>query len=153
MSFTPPIYKPLVTNQTISNPNWLAGFTEGDGSFGVNIKHSSSNKIGYQVYLQFDIIQHVRDVLLLQSFVDFFNCGNVYRHSENAVTFKVTKFSDIKNIIIPFYKQHPLYGVKSKDFHDFCLVFELINSKAHLTLEGVNQIRIIKARMNTGRKF
>jgi hypothetical protein len=65
----------------------------------------------------------------------------------------VTKFSDIADIIIPFFKKHPIPGVKSKDFHDFCLVAELIKNKAHLTEDGLNQIRLIKAGMNTGRNF
>jgi hypothetical protein len=69
------------------------------------------------------------------------------------MVFKVTKFSDIANIIIPFFKKHPIPGVKSKDFNDFCLVAELIKNKEHLTEEGLNRIRKIKTGMNTGRKF
>lgn len=143
----------LVTDQTIKDPYWLAGFTDGDGSFGVKINKSSSNKIGYQVYLQFDIVQHVRDTILLKSFTEYLNCGKIYLHSDNAIVFTVTKFSDIHEIIIPFFKKHPIPGAKSQDFNDFCLVVELIKNKAHLTEEGLDQIRHIKTRMNTGRRF
>ena len=114
-SYTP-IDRPLVINQAIKDPYWLAGFTDGDGSFGVSIRKSSLYKTGYQVSLQFDLIQHARDVILLRGFEEFFNCGKVYLQSENAVVFKVTKLTDITDIIIPFFNKHPLYGVKSKDF-------------------------------------
>jgi hypothetical protein len=52
-----------------------------------------------------------------------------------------------------FFQKYPLQGVKSKDFKDFCKVAELMENKAHLTAEGLDQIRQIKAGMNTGRKF
>jgi hypothetical protein len=64
----------------------------------------------------------------------------------------VVKFSDIKDIIIPFLKKYPLHGVKSKDFEDFCKGAELIQNKIHLTEEGLDQLRLIKTGMNSGRK-
>jgi hypothetical protein len=143
----------LVKNNQILDPNWIAGFTDGDGSFGVLTRKSSTHKIGLQVSLEFDITQHARDVLLFKNFPEFFNCGKVYVKSNNAVGFKVQKLSDITDRIIPFFKKYPIQGVKLKDFHDFCLVAELMKNKAHLTEEGLNRIRLIKAGMNTGRKF
>jgi len=42
-------------------------------------------------------------------------------------------------------------GVKLLDYLDFCLAAELVNKKAHLTLEGIEEIRKIKSRMNKNR--
>jgi len=39
------------------------------------------------------------------------------------------------------------------DFADFCKVAELMKNKAHLTQEGLEEIRQIKAGMNTRREF
>jgi hypothetical protein len=47
--------------------------------------------------------------------------------------------------------KYPLYGDKTKDFEDFKLVAEIMKSKGHLTVEGLEQIRNLKAGMNTGR--
>ena len=77
----------------------------------------------------------------------------VYKHSENAVVFKVTKFSDLTQNIIPFFSKYPILGVKSKDFYDFCEVADIMKEKGHLTIEGLNKIRLIRDRMNTGRNF
>jgi hypothetical protein len=53
---------------------------------------------------------------------------------------------------MPFFDKYPLQGVKSLDYADWCRVAELIKDKKHLTQEGLDQIRKIKAGMNTGRK-
>ena len=145
--------RPRVANQNIKDPNWLAGFIDGDGSFRIKINKSSSTKSGYSVFLVLSIVQHGRDEDLLKSFNKYLNCGVTYRRSGNAITFSVVKFSDIKDIIIPFLNKYPLLGVKSKDFEYFCKGAELIKSKKHLTEEGLDQLHKIKNGMNTGRKF
>ena len=62
--------------------------------------------------------------------------------------FVVTGLSDITEKIIPFFNQYPLRGSKALDFKDFVKVAELMKNKAHLTAEGLDQIRKIKAGMN-----
>jgi len=44
-------------------------------------------------------------------------------------------------------------GVKRFDYLDFCRVAELMQNKVHLTQEGIDEIKKIKSRMNTGRNF
>jgi hypothetical protein len=71
-----------------------------------------------------------------------------------AGNYIVTKFEDINTIIIPFFNKYPILGLKSKDFNDFVKVAKLIQDKAHLTKEGMEQIKQIKSvapRMNKGR--
>ena len=55
---TIPVSRPLVENQVITNPNWVAGFASGEGCFLINIQKSSSHKIGSQIKLRFTITQH-----------------------------------------------------------------------------------------------
>jgi hypothetical protein len=88
----------------------------------------------------------------MRSFIEYFGCGVVYS-SSNAIYFRVFNFQDIVNKIIPFFKEHKIQGVKLKDFQDFCKVAELMKEGKHLTAEGLDQIREIKAGMNKGRKF
>lgn len=64
----------------------------------------------------------------------------------------MTKFSDITEKIIPFFDKYPLRGSKAKDFSDFCKVVELMKKKAHLTDEGLNEIKKIKSGMNSLRE-
>ena len=67
---------------------------------------------------------------------------------KDSVRFEVVNFSDILNIIIPFFDNHPIQGKKSLDFIDFKQVAEIVKSKDHLTSEGLNKILEIKVKMN-----
>lgn len=148
-----PVNRPLVTNQIIKNPNWLAGFTNGEGCFFIDI-YKSKTKLGEAVKLTFQITQHNRDEQLMKSLIGFFGCGRVATRSNvMAVDFIVTKFGDLTDKVIPFFKKYSAIGEKSKDFVDWCKAAELIKNKSHLTKEGLEQIKKIKTGMNKGRKI
>ena len=73
---------------------------------------------------------------------------------EKSVNLQITKFSDIVNIIIPFFNQYPILGVKSLDFLDFQKVCDIIKTKEHLNSPlGLKQILKIKSGMNQNRKW
>lgn len=147
-----PVKRPTIKDPQILDPQWLAGFTSAEGCFLVSIYNSKTNS-GVAVKLIFQITQHIKDELLLKSFIEFFSdrqCGNIVKDRE-TYHYRVTKFIDIYEIIIPFFKKYPITGVKSKDFQDFCVVADLMKEKKHLTPEGLEQIRNIKTGMNTGR--
>ena len=102
----------------------------------------------------FKLAQHSRDQQLMNSLINYLGCGIIQKDSINpAVYFVVSKFSEINNKIIPFFNKFPLQGAKHLDFKDFCKTADLMRNKAHLTAEGLEQIREIKAEMNTGRKY
>jgi hypothetical protein len=69
-----PVLIPLVVDQEIKNPYWLAGFTAGDGSFYIDI-YKDKTKLGETAKLVFKISQHSKDEKLMRSLVDFFSCG------------------------------------------------------------------------------
>ena len=158
-----PVLKPLavVKNQNIirSNPNWISGFTSAEGCFFIDI-YKSKTKLGEAVKLEFQLTQHSKDKQLLINFINFLECGEVYEERKTVKTktftwfkFKVTKFQDIANKIIPLFKKYPIIGVKALDFAAWCQVASMMKEKKHLTVEGLEQIKKIKAGMNTGRKF
>ena len=120
------------------------------GCFLVSI--SKSNKIGHITQLIFKISQHHRDKKLLELIAKYLNCGAVYSHSKNAFVFKVGKFIDINNKIIPIFKAHLIQGIKQLDFQDFCEIATLIGEDKHLSPIGIAKIQLIKDRMNTKRK-
>lgn len=148
-----PVDRPSVKVVEIPDPNWLAGFTDGEGCFNVNIVKSKTHKIGAQVQLRFELAQHSRDSELMSSLIKYWACGKTTVISiKPVVRFNVVKFSEINGIIIPFFNKYPLHGNKRLDFADFVKVTKLVEDKAHLTDEGLAQIREIKAGMNINRK-
>ena len=145
-----PVKRPVVLDQEIRDPDWLAGFVSGEGCFFIQMASSSTYRTGFQVKLIFQVVQHVKDEALLRNIINYLDCGKL---SKNRDTFQfvVQKFSDIENKILPFFSRHRIKGVKSEDLADWCEVAELIRNKAHLTEEGLDQIRAIKVGMNSMR--
>ena len=118
----------------------------------IGLRKASGYSAGFQVSLFFFITQHVRDELLMNSLIEYLGCGIIYRkNNKEVLEYRATKVSDISEKILPFFQKYPIIGVKSKDFQDFCRVVKLMEVRAHLTQEGVDEIRSIKTGMNTGR--
>lgn len=143
---------PLQLYNTKLHPQWVAGFTSGDGCFKVSIRESKLYKAGSRVVLLFVLTQHIRDELLLKSLVNFFGCGQTYSYKD-YVEFRCQSFKDNFENILPFFEKYPILGVKALDFKDWAKVAKMIQTKVHLTKEGFDQIRQIKIRMNKGRYF
>jgi len=146
------ITRPVVENQKISDPQWMAGFTSGEGCFLISISKSPADQLGVKVKLRFKLVQHYRDEKLLISFSGYFSCGKYYPNMKTGVgEFLVEKFSDIDEKIIPFFLKYKITGVKFRDFQDWCKAAEIIKKKDHLTTEGLEQLRELKLGMNRGR--
>jgi hypothetical protein len=148
-----PVHRPLVLDQKIKDPYWLAGFVGGDGSFIIHIHKSSSHKIGFAVKLKFQITQHTRDTQLMKSLIEYLDCG-WYKVRPNGLAgdFIVASFTDINDKVIPFFKLHSPQGVKALDFTDFCRIADIIKTNGHLTADGLEQIKLIKSSMNSQRE-
>lgn len=117
----------------------------------VMVKKNLSHKSGVQVILRFKVSQHSRDADMIKSLVGFFGCGGYYSRADFG-EYIVTGFSDITNVILPFFNKYPLLGCKALDLADFSIVANMMQNKDHLTEEGLETIRKIKEGMNKGRK-
>ena len=144
--------RPLVARPKINDidPNRISGFTSGEGCFHVRIKNSKKSKLGVQVSLLFKITQQERDKDLMESFIDYFNCGSISKNS-TWIDYTVVKQEDLIFKIIPFFDKYKIVGVKLQDYIDFKKVAELIRAKDHLTTSGLTKIKEIKEGMNKGR--
>ena len=143
---TIPVPRPLRETSVIPHPQWIAGFISAEGNFSVSLDK------GIFKSLLFKITQHQRDEVLLTAIKEYFNCGYCYlRKKENVIDFKTMKFSEVNEIIIPFFINNPILGVKSLDFNDWCLVSEIVKKREHQSEKGALKIREIKRGMNRGR--
>ena len=102
-----PVDRPVIniTDKIIPNPNWISGFVTAEGNFDVKISQQSTNKIGYRVQLRFRISQHEKDKNLMECLIKYLGSGNLYKYpgGKLAVVLTIIKFSDLTNIIIPFF--------------------------------------------------
>lgn len=116
------------------NPNWIAGFTEGKGSFKIDVPEYPSD---IPVKLNFQILIHHRDKELLALIINYFNCGTSKmgdntKEGSSYKIFTVTNIEDIFNIIT-FFQKYPLQGMKNLDLDLFIKVVELIKTKGDQT--------------------
>ena len=83
----------------------------------------SANKIGYRVQLRFRISQHERDIKLMECLIKYLGTGKLYKYpgGKPAVVLTIFKFSDITNIIIPYFKQNSLPLLPFGPFHSSSL--------------------------------
>jgi len=148
-----PVKRPIVGLPLTIDSNWLTGFIEGEGNFTIKVSNSSETNSGKAIGLVFRITQHIRDILLMESFIKLLGCGRVKVRSNNkqVVDYIVSNLTDIDEKILPFLKKHPLIGAKNSDYLDLCKIVKLIKNKSHLTTEGLEEIIRIKAKMNKGR--
>nr|YP_009945084.1 LAGLIDADG endonuclease [Monilinia laxa]QOE17448.1 LAGLIDADG endonuclease [Monilinia laxa] len=133
-------------------PFWLSGFTDAEGCFSVVVFKNKTSKYGEAIKLSFILTQSIRDEYLIKSLIEYLGCGYTSLDDRGTIDFKVSNFSSIKDIIIPYFKKYSLYGNKFLDFADFSKVVLLMENKKHLTQEGLDEIKKIRDKMNTNRK-
>lgn len=127
------------------NPNYVSGFTEGDGCFTVNISSKTNQVIA--IYI---VELHKREVPLLFSIQKFFGGAGSINTALNrySARFSISRKSDLINKVLPHFDAYKLQGNKLKNYLIFREIVLLINSKAHLTSEGFNKIKLLKEGLN-----
>jgi hypothetical protein len=137
---------------------WIVGFVDGEGCFCVSINRNKTSKTGWQVIPEFVVTQGEKSIDSLKELEYFFGCGNIFvnhrydNHREHLYRFCVRSKKDLKERIIPFFKENRLRTSKRYDFENFCKALELMYQKEHLTLEGIARIAKIASLMNRKQK-
>lgn len=78
----------------------------------------------------------------MKSLLEYLACGRLRKIKDREVVrFKVEKFADLIEKVIPFFESYKIVGIKSLDYKDWVKVADLMKNKTHLTVEGLEQIR------------
>ena len=132
------------------NPNYIVGFVDGEGCFSVTFNKHESNRL-LEVRLIFEIELREDDLEILERVKEVFGCGNIYRLNYERYKkwrphykYKVSSLKDITTKIIPFFTKYPLQANKKHSFALFCKVAELMLQKQHLTIDGIESIKLLK---------
>ena len=148
-----PVIKTSIILPNYLNPFWVSGFVSGDGGFSIIIRPSKNYILKQQVSCRFHIVQHIRDIELMNLFSKFFNCGSVYVRSNSSqrCDFLVQDINLLLNKVIPHFDLYPILNLKYKDYICFKKVLDIIKSKQHLTQEGLDKIKTLILEMNSNR--
>ena len=142
-----------VYNSTIVNPGVWSGLIDGQGSFSIILDKNKTRKSGWGVQLKFQIGLHTKDLNLLyklQQYLGGVDIGSIHlTRNREMVNYSIDSNKGLSKLIIHLEK-YPLLTKKNVDFMLFKQAVKLVNNKAHLTLQGLNEIVNIKASMNLG---
>ena len=133
---------------------WVVGFVDGEGCFSCPIFRNQSMSVGWQVQPSFSVVQSAQSKGVLEDLVHLFGCGRVYvnhrrdNHREDLYRFHVSRFSDLQETIVPFFRKYQLRTAKRIDFAKFAKVIDLMSKGKHRTISGIQEIAEIAETMN-----
>jgi hypothetical protein len=133
---------------------WLVGFVDGEGCFSCPIFRNGSMTLGWQVQPAFAVVQGESSRDVLEEMVKFFGCGKVYvnrrhdNHREDLYRYYVSRFGDLRDVIVPFFQENPLRTAKRDNFAKFADIIDLMRLRRHLTVPGLIEIAEIVETMN-----
>jgi len=158
----------------IDSNAWLAGFTDGDGNFSINLvdrkKNGKMTSKRIQTFFRIELRQtYHREVAVEQGGDSYFpimnkiatyfgvNLYSRTREQKDKIfyAFMVISHSAITHEkVINYFNLYPLYSSKYLAFKDWSKVVELSKLRAGkiLTLEEVSEVKKIKEQFNSKRK-
>jgi hypothetical protein len=117
------------------SPFFITGLTDAEGSFIASITRNPLTRLGYTISLRFNITMHLRDSLLVKTIRAFFNNIGVYKESGSFCYLDVNSIADLE-FIIEHFLRYPLLSSKRNSFYIFKIIFDIIKTKEHLSLQG-----------------
>ena len=129
--------------------HYVAGFTDGEGSFNVSFRKRRDYAMPWKVSLCFNVSQ--RDQTVLNVLREQLKCGTMRTRADGVWYYEVNTFTAIVENVIPFFDRFGfLSAKKQRDFAKFKQIARLIQEGRHLSKEGIDEILAIRRDMNDG---
>ena len=129
------------------DPQWVAGFVDGEGCFHVSINRHPKMRTGWQVLPEFRVVQHSRDKAVLHKLQEFFQCGKVVVNHGDRKELRIRRLPELRKVIA-FFETYPLRTRKRGDFEMFREILQLMNRDEHLASEGLARAARLCWKMN-----
>ena len=139
---------------------WVVGFVDGEGCFSIGFVRQPSRtnrrgyKTGFQVSHEFAVTQGASGIACLESLRGFFGVGGVIpnrrydNHREDMLRYAVRRRDHLLDVVIPFFREHPMRSPKQLNFEKFASCVELMAAGRHLEVDGLIEIAEIAETMN-----
>lgn len=129
--------------------HYLAGFTDGEGSFNVTFRKRGDYAMPWKVSLCFNVSQ--RDKVVLTLFKRHLKCGTLRQRQDGVWYYEVNNLVAVVENVIPFFDRFGfLSAKKQRDFAKFKQIAKLLMEDRHLTRSGIDEILAIRRDMNDG---
>src|SRR3989338_1458269 len=134
--------------------DYVVGLVDGEGSLCVYPRAPNKATWNTSIECHFYIKMRDDDLGLLKKVQNFFSCGSIFFQKEyrqnqrDNYRYQVSRKADLKNVIIPFFKSHPLQSKRIKDFELFCEILGRAMHKEHHSEKGLAEIVRLKELMH-----
>ena len=133
------------------NNSWLSGFIDAEGCFNVTLFKRKSMRLGYLVKLRFMIDQKdsLHNMLFIKDQLNLFLTHRKLKKGSIGTMHRIESNSFVKApLIIEYLKKFRLKSKKQESFDKWVTVYELVKNKAHLTEQGLSEIRKLSKEVN-----
>jgi hypothetical protein len=139
---------------------WVIGFVDGEGCFSIGLVRQGGGvgrtgyRTGYQVSHELAVAQGAHSISCLYELQRYFGVGQVLvnkrydNHREHMYRYTVRRRADLLDVVIPFFREHPMHTTKQQNFEKFASCVELMAAGHHLTFDGLADIVAVMETMN-----
>ena len=129
---------------------YIAGFTDGEGSFNVSLKKREDYSDKWKITASFNISQ--KDRVILAKIKQILGCGTLRERKDGVVYYEVTNLNSLQERIIPFFERFNFISANKK--RNFSIFQKIVNKMAHsehLDRNGFLEIVKLRETLNEGR--
>ena len=129
--------------------HYIAGFTDGEGSFNISLKKRGDYRNGWKLAASFNISQ--KDRVILAQIKKILRCGTLRERKDEVVYYEVTNITSLYENVLPFFKRFGFWSSrKKKNFSIFQSIVVMMYRKEHLTSDGMRRILELREKLNQG---
>lgn len=145
-SFLPPNFQQKIDTSPILNSWWLAGFTDADGYFYIQIVADETRSDRIRIQLKFSL----KDRTILEQLAEAFGSTiGTRKHPSGSITFYWSS-SNTPNAykVHNYFHQFSLQSKKWLEFMYWRKALRIVKAKLHKTDEGFRRIECYKMKMS-----
>ncbi len=138
-----------MTNVPSDVGNYIAGFTDGEGSFNVSIKKRLDYSNSWKLSASFNISQ--KDRVILAWIKHVLGCGTLRTRKDGVVYYEVTNITSLYTVILPFFRRFGFRSAyKKHNFRIFSEIVTIMYEGGHNSPEGFRRILELREDLNPG---
>lgn len=119
---------------------WLSGLTDGDGTFSFSL----NNKRKRLWNCTFKIAASLRNWRILEECRKLLGRGSINRRSGRGMgEFRIRDRKVLRSLIVPLFRQYPLYSNKAFYFHRWCRALEILDHLEYTKEERDKKLRLL----------
>lgn len=129
---------------------YIAGFTDGEGSFNVSVKKIKDYTDQWKLTASFNISQ--KDKVILTHIKKVLGCGTLRERKDGVIYYEVTNINALKERVIPFFKKFNFISAnKKKNFSIFTNIVDIMYKGEHLNQVGFQKVLLLRETLNEGK--